>query len=68
LTKHMRKSLEWFKNKSPVWLDNFVGFMPFLEKDENQIALTKPVQAALYLASIVCVVHPTLQPEPSTNR
>lgn len=65
VAKNTWKSLVSLKKKGPVWLDSFVSFMPFLENEEGRVALTRPAQAALYLASIAGSVHPALKPESS---
>jgi len=68
VAKNTWKSLVWLKKKGPLWLDSFVSLMPFLEKEEGRVALNRPTQAALYLASIAGSVHPALKPGSSQNR
>ena len=65
VAKNTWKSFISLKEKGPVWLDGFVSFMPFLEKEEGRVALTRPAQAVLYLASIAGSSHPALKPESS---
>lgn len=65
VAKNTWKSFISLKEKGPVWLDGFVSFMPFLEKEEGRAALTRPAQAILYLASIGGSSHPALKIESS---
>lgn len=44
-----------------------VDFLPFLERDDGEVVITKPAQTALYLSTLAAVLHPSTKVVPTSR-